>query len=348
MRVFSVVFSCLLLTASLVHAGPPNPTASDAGGNTAGGTGALINNDEGQSNTAFGDHALHSNASVESAFGEANSAFGSGTLRSNVIGPYNTASGVEALSSNTSGAFNTASGVLALRANTTGHYNTAAGVWALSAHTAGSYNTAIGYKTLTALISGHRNTAIGSGAGALLKSGNNNIYLGSPGIAVESHTLRLGDGQTRAFIKGVAGMPISGNTVVINRAGQLGVMLSSARYKQDIQPLAARESEKVSQLRPVTFHYKTEANGALQYGLIAEEVAQVYPELITRDEAGEISGVRYEALIPLLLKELQEQRQQIEVLAQQIQRQAQPSRGGKVIFTSGRGGSLNSVRGNKE
>jgi hypothetical protein len=117
--------------------------------------------------------------------------------------------------------------------------------------------------------------------------------------------------QTRAFIKGVVGVPLSGQTVVINRAGQLGVIASSARVKQDITPLALQESEKVHQLRPVTFHYKTEASGPLQYGLIAEEVAQVYPEIVTRDEQGVIDGVRYEALTPLLLKELQGQHHQI-------------------------------------
>jgi hypothetical protein len=111
--------------------------------------------------------------------------------------------------------------------------------------------------------------------------------------------------------------------VTINAAGQLGVAPSSERYKQNIEPLAAQESEKVHQLRPVTFHYKTEANGPTQYGLIAEEVAQVYPELVTRDAEGEIQGVRYEALTPLLLKEVQGQHQQIATQEQQLAVQAQ-------------------------
>ena len=99
-------------------------------------------------------------------------------------------------------------------------------------------------------------------------------------MASESATLRLGDLQTRAFIKGVFGTAMSGNTVLINSAGQLGVLLSSARYKQDIEPMAA-QSAKVHELRPVTFHYKAEPDGPMQYGLVAEEVAQVYPELVT-------------------------------------------------------------------
>jgi hypothetical protein len=129
--------------------------------------------------------------------------------------------------------------------------------------------------------------------------------------------------QTRAFIQGIVNTPLSGKTVIINSAGQLGVIASSGRVKQDITPLARQESAKVHQLRPVTFHYKTEPTGPLQYGLIAEEVAQVYPELVTRDADGVIDGVRYEALTPLLLKEVQGQRHQISTQAQQLTTQAQ-------------------------
>jgi hypothetical protein len=152
----------------------------------------------------------------------------------------------------------------------------------------------------------------------MLTTGSNNIYVGHSGVASESATLRLGNVQTRAFIKGVFGTAMSGNTVLINSAGQLGVLVSSARYKQDIEPLAA-QSAKVQELRPVRFHYKSEPSGPVQYGLIAEEVAQVYPELVTRDADGEIEGVRYEALTPLLLKEVQGQHQQLTAQAQQLQ-----------------------------
>jgi hypothetical protein len=112
---------------------------------------------------------------------------------------------------------------------------------------------------------------------------------------------------------------MSGTPVVINSAGQLGTTLSSERYKQDIAPVAPHESEKVHQLRPVTFHYKMEASGPMQYGLIAEQVAQIYPDLVTRGADGQVLGVRYEALTPLLLKEIQEQHRQIERLERQIQ-----------------------------
>jgi hypothetical protein len=213
--------------------------------------------------------------------------------------------------------------VHALRFNTTGYGNIADGYAALFNNTTGAYNTGIGYETFLRNKTGQRNTALGWRAGSLLTSGSNNIYLGHAGVASESATLRLGNVQTRAFIKGVTGVPVSGLPVTINSAGQLGVQPSSARYKQDIAPLALQESQKVHQLKPVTFHYKTEASGPMQYGLIAEEVAQVYPELVTKDEQGVIEGVRYEALTPLLLKEVQEQHHQIATQAQQLTVQAQ-------------------------
>ena len=124
--------------------------------------------------------------------------------------------------------------------------------------------------------------------------------------------MRLGSSlQTRTFIAGVAGKAVTGNTVLITNGGQLGVLLSSARYKQDIQPID-NQQDKLQQLRPVTFRYKDEPTGPLQYGLIAEEVAQVYPELVTRDADGTLEGVRYEELTPLLLHELQQQRHALE------------------------------------
>jgi hypothetical protein len=269
---FSVLF-CLFVAVSPANSQPwLNPTASDGGSNTAGGTNALLNttggvntafgdsallnNREGFSNTANGAFALSSNtvgyyntASGDSALrsnttGVHNTANGAFALSSNTAGYYNTASGDSALRSNTTGVHNTANGVKALQRNTTGNYNTATGAAALLFNTTGTgntgyglqalrsndvghYNTAVGYQTLVA-VKGYRNTALGWGAGNLLTSGSDNIYVGHPGVATESSTLRLGDLQTRAFIKGVAGVSLSGNTVVINSAGQLGVQAASA------------------------------------------------------------------------------------------------------------------------
>ncbi len=140
----------------------------------------------------------------------------------------------------------------------------------------------------------------------------------------------LGDLQTRAFIKGVVNTEFNGKIVTISSGGQLGVLPlgqlgalpSSARYKQDIYSMAA-DNHKVYELRPVTFHYKAEPRGPLQYGLIAEEVAQVYPELVTRDADGKIAGVRYEGLTPLLLNELQQQHRQMAAQNQQLTAQNQ-------------------------
>jgi Chaperone of endosialidase len=281
--------------------------------NTAFGYSALRSNTTGIRNTASGLYAMRSNTT-----GSFNTASGGSALYSNTTGWSNTASGFYALQSNTTGNFNAALGVEALRFNTTGRANTASGTNALRFNTTGTNNTATGLNALRNNTAGSNNTALGNGAGSLLTTGSNNIYVGHPGVGSESSTLRLGNVQTRAFIKGVGGVPISGLHVTINAAGQLGVAPSSERYKQNILPLAGEESQKVHQLRPVTFHYKTETNGPLQYGLIAEEVAKVYPELVTRDENGVIEGIRYEALTPLLLKEVQGQHQQIATQAQQL------------------------------
>ncbi len=313
-----LTLSLVLLAVPPVNSqSPPNPTPS-LNGNTAGGANALISNTTGINNTAFGHGTLYTNRT-----GHYNTAIGREALVLNTDGDFNTASGFQALYSNTTGHRNLASGNNALRFNTTGYANSASGIQALYANTTGTLNTALGYQTLLALTAGHRNMALGWGAGNLLASGSDYIYVGHPGVASESATLRLGSTQTRAFIKGVFGTALSGNTVLVNSAGQLGVLVSSARYKQDIEALSTTQSEKVRELRPVTFRYKTEPEGPRQYGLIAEEVARVYPELVTRDADGEIEGVRYEALTPLLVKELQEHHQQLATQAQQLAAQTQ-------------------------
>src|SRR5262249_62062200 len=139
-------------------------------------------------------------------------------------------------------------------------------------------------------------------------SGDSNIYLGNTGATTESNTMRLGQpsAQTRTFIAGIAGVPISGATVTINNAGQLGIVASSARYKRDIQDMAAG-SQGLYRLRPVIFRYKQDPQGQRQYGLIAEEVAKVYPELVTKGADGKVESVQYHELAPMLLNEMQRQ-----------------------------------------
>jgi hypothetical protein len=152
-----------------------------------------------------------------------------------------------------------------------------------------------------------------------LTTGSNNIYLGnSGGTATEATTMRLGGAQTRTFIAGIFGVSVSGGSaVVINNQGQLGIQTSSSRYKDDIQPMGTH-SRGLLQLRPVIFRYKDDAQGERQYGLIAEEVAQVYPELVTRGASGEVEAVRYHEVIPMLLNEVQHQRRQLATQAQEL------------------------------
>jgi hypothetical protein len=268
--------------------------------NTADGVYALNNNYEGNENSATGAYALNHNTN-----GSHNTANGAGALISNTTGNYNTAVGDSALDSN-NGARNTAAGAGALEFNTTGSNNTAFGYEALDGNTTGANNVAIGYSALLALKNGNNNVALGINAGKLTTSGSHNIYIGHPGInGTENTVIRIGAGQTRTFIAGIKGVPLSGSAVVITAAGQLGVVASSARYKQDIRSLDDM-TEKLSQLRPVSFQYKAEP-GATHYGLIAEEVDKVMPDLVVRDEENRPESIQYQELIPLLLRQWQAQ-----------------------------------------
>jgi hypothetical protein len=175
--------------------------------------------------------------------------------------------------------------------------------------------------TFTAVAS---NLALGYGAGSNLTGGSSNIYVGSPGpgvLSAESTTMRLGQSQTRAFIAGIYNTSLIGGLkpVYINSAGQLGTVVSSARYKRNIQPMGS-QSEKLQQLRPVTFRYKHDPQGEQQYGLIAEEVAKVYPELVIKGADGKVESVQYHALIPMLLNEVQHQQQELAELKAQNER----------------------------
>ncbi len=273
--------------------------------NTAVGVDSLYNTTTGGSNTAIGDGALFANTT-----GYSNTASGVGALFTNMTGYDNLASGYTTLHNNTTGHSNTASGVSALYSNNTGGNNTALGFQALWSNTGGNSNTAAGVNALSALTSGNDNIAIGFHAGTLNTGGSTDIYIGNPGFkGSESNVMRIGRAQTKTFIAGIKGVPLSGATVVINSAGQLGVVASSARYKKDIEPLAG-SADKLAQLRPVSFRYKTEA-GATHYGLIAEEVDKVMPELVVRDEKNRPESVQYQEIIPLLLQQWKAQRSEI-------------------------------------
>jgi hypothetical protein len=263
---------------------------SDAGDNTATGTGTLSRTAHGTGNTASGYQALYSNT--------ANS---------------NTAVGASSLYANTSGANNTAFGYSALFSNTTGKGNAAQGVNALFSNTSGVRNLGIGSNALYSS-NGSYNIALGFDAGYNVTTGSNNIEIGAPGTASDDNTIQIGvqGTQTLTTIAGIYGTTVlGGSAVYVTSTGQLGVLPSSERFKTDIAPMPAL-SGKLEQLRPVTFHYKTDPKAIQQYGLIAEEVEKVYPELVIRDAKGTIQGVRYEELAPMLLRGMQEQQQRID------------------------------------
>jgi hypothetical protein len=178
---------------------------------------------------------------------------------------------------------------------------------------------------------GNANIAVGYLAGFNLTAGSNNIEIGNLGVATDNGTIRIGarGQQTQAFIAGIWGSQVRGNAVYVSPYGQLGVVVSSERYKTDIATMGPT-TDKLDQLRPVTFRLKNEPQGPLQYGLVAEEVEKVYPELVLHNEDGSIEGVRYEELGPLLLNEVQQQRRtltaQAERLAAQEERMAAQAR----------------------
>jgi hypothetical protein len=299
-----VAAAAACLWPALAQAQTWNPTASDTGGNTAAGTNVLPNHDgvnSGFGNTGIGRDALNANTT-----GNDNTASGRSALVSNTTGHENTASGRSALQSNTIGNFNTANGWTALVFNLAGNTNTATGARALYSNTTGSNNVAVGYNTLNALTSGSSNIALGTNAGKNLTSGGANIYIGNNGTAggTESHVIRIGQTQTKTFIAGIAKTHMSGATVVIRANGQLGVVASSARYKMDIHDLSDA-SDRLAQLRPVSYQYKTEP-GVTHFGLIAEEVDKVMPELVVRDEQNRPETVQYHELIPLLLQQVRQ------------------------------------------
>jgi hypothetical protein len=266
--------------------------------NTAIGAGALLSNTTGASNTATGESTLFFNTT-----GARNTATGANALVNNIDGDANTAIGDSVLASNTTGNFNTANGASALLNNTIGGRNTAIGRSALSLNTTGNFNTANGYQALFNNTTGNFNIALGSSAGASLTTGDSNIDIGNVGFPGESATIRIGGPQTKTFIAGIRGVTVvSGVPVVIDAAGQLGTIASSKRFKTEIQPME-KASEAILALKPVTFHYKSDATDTPQFGLIAEEVAAVNPDLVVRDKKGEIYTLRYDAVNAMLLNE---------------------------------------------
>lgn len=346
--------SVLLLSIGTIAYGqvPPTNDTSDANRNTGTGTGTLSNN-SGEANTASGYQALFSNttgvsntgtghqALFTNTTGSGNTASGDSALYYNTVGSNNTSSGVAALGGttgsdmtgdnnagfgayalgyNSTGFSNTASGAGALRFNSSGSQNDAFGEAALWNNTSGNDNIAIGLQALFSNTTGNGNIALGTNAGSNLATGDNNIYISNQGAGAESGAIRIGDRTTQnaVYIAGIWGHSVKpGNAVFVGPDGRLGVTASSERYKTDIAPMGSITS-KMSELRPVTFHLKSDTTGELQYGLIAEEVDRVFPELVVRDEAGKIEGVRYDELAPMLLNQVQLQQEQLATQAEEL------------------------------
>ena len=320
-------------------------------GNTATGVSALEGNTTGSNNTANGGYALffnttgHENtatgldALTHNTIGFNNTASGFETLAFNTTGSFNTGSGYQALFNNTTGDNNTATGSSALAGSlddgstgsnntadgagalssiTTGNNNSASGFNALLNNTTGSSNTANGNSALLNNTTGNSNIALGDSAGINLTTGKNNIDIGNKGVAGESNIIRVGKKgtQTATYVAGISGTTVAGGVgVLIDTNGRLGTVTSSARFKEAIESMD-KASEAILSLQPVTFRYKHELDptGIPQFGLVAEQVERVNPDLVARDEEGEPYTVRYEAVNAMLLNEFLKEHRKVKSL----------------------------------
>jgi len=269
--------------------------------NTANGAYALYSNTDGQSNTSNGYTALYHNTT-----GDYNTAYGDRALFSNTTANYNTAIGYSALSNNTTGFQNIANGAGALGRNTTGNRNVAEGYAALNMNRTGNFNTAVGFQALWQNGVGSNNVALGFNAGSNLTQGNGNVCIGYNvvGVAGESNTTRIGN---------IFASAASGRAVYVNSDNKIGTLVSSRRFKEEIKPMN-EASEAILALKPITFHYKKEIepNGGIMFGLIAEDVEKVDPDLVTRNDKGDVETVRYDAVNAMLLNEFLKEHRKVE------------------------------------
>jgi hypothetical protein len=299
--------------------------ANTADSNTATGAGALLSNTTGSPNTANGAFALFSNTG-----GDDNTATGDSALFSNTTASHNTATGYQALLTNTTGSENTADGVNALAFNTIGHGNTASGFDALFGNTTGTENTATGDNALFNNTTGTQNTVNGSGALVNNTTGSYNIALGAGAgevVTTASHVICIGalgsNVSNTCFIGNIRGVTTESDDaipVVIDSTLQLGTTSSSRRYKTDIKPMD-KASESILALKPVSFRYKVHKGTTPQFGLIAEEVAEVNPDLVVRDDKGEVYTVRYDAVNAMLLNEFLKEHRKVQDLEANAARQ---------------------------
>ena len=281
--------------------------------NTAVGWFSLKSLTTGQYNTAIGAGALFVNT------GDLNTATGAAALWSNTSGASNTANGFAALFSNTEGDFNTAIGDRALFSNTTGDSNTANGYQALYSNSTGFSNTAIGLQALARNTTGSGNTALGSFAGASQTTGSGNVYIGHSvgGAAGESDRTRIRNIGSTPIVAGGITVMIQGVSVTGDQI--LGYNASSRRYKQDIKPMD-NASERLLALKPVIFRAKGDPTHLTHYGLIAEDVAKVNPDLAAYNADGQPETVRYDAVNAMLLNEFLKEHRKVQELEKQVER----------------------------
>jgi hypothetical protein len=305
---------------------PPPPDGGYPGNNTAEGTNALFNLTTGANNTAIGFDTLISNttgnnntatgiaALGSNTIGNDNTANGFGALLHDTTGIDNTAVGFEAMLLNTTGFQNAANGWRALFANTTGFHNTADGFIALSNNTTGNHNTADGDEALSGNTTGNFNTTCGAHSLINNSTGSGNTVLGfdtGNSITTASNVICIGENvaganvSNRCFIGNIFGATVTaGISVFINSSGQLGTLTSSRRFKEEIRPMD-QASNALFSLKPVTFRYKKEIDpaGASQFGLVAEDVEKVNPDLVVRDKEGKSYSIRYDQVNAMLLNE---------------------------------------------
>ena len=305
--------------------------------NTGVGAGALVLNNGG-SNTAVGAGALLLNTT-----GIENTAIGTDALVFNTIANNNNAVGAFALLNNDSSGsglanFNNAHGRFALQGNIDGSQNNAFGDLAMEFNTTGSFNTAVGDDALLNNDTGNFNTALGDEAGSNLIDGEGNIYIGAQvqaGGTGEFEFIRIGNDTAftfpyDTFIAGIFGRsndPGTATTCFVDADGKLASVLSSRRYKHDIKPMD-NVSEAILGLKPVSFHYNSDAKNTPCFGLVAEEVAAVNPDLVIRDKKGEPMTVRYDQVNAMLLNEFLKEHKKVEQLQATV---AQQQKGMEVL-----------------
>jgi hypothetical protein len=261
---------------------------------------------------------LNAGKITEQSGGTFNVGIGEQVLALNTSGCHDVAVGRTAMAHNGGGSYDVAIGFDAMVNHTSGDYNVAVGAEALDNSSIGAYNTAVGAQALTATTSGSNNIAVGYWAGiSNAAAASNNIDIGNNGNGADSGVIRIGSGQSSAFMAGVRGVKTGNNdasAVVIDSSGQLGTINSSREVKEDIRDMA-RASQRILDLHPVTFRYRqafADGGKPVQFGLVAEEVAAVFPELVAYNQAGKPETVKYHVLPALLLNELQRQERELQ------------------------------------